>query len=81
MSLFTKKKPPAPVAAPKSVATITAGLSDTLAELEAHAEDQLLQAAFQKQMAEQALAAADEYKAESELADKVAANIRTLLGS
>lgn len=78
MSLF-KKAPPALVA-PKSVASITAGLSDTLAELEAHAEDQTAQAAFQKAMAERALRTADEHKAESELATKVAGNIKALLG-
>ncbi|QXO14288.1 hypothetical protein SEA_CHASER_49 [Mycobacterium phage Chaser] len=78
MSLF-KKSPP--VVAPKSVASITAGLSDTLAELEAHAEDQTGQAAFQKVMAERALIAAEEHEAESELALKVAGNIKALLGS
>ncbi|QFG10282.1 hypothetical protein J4U00_gp053 [Mycobacterium phage DyoEdafos] len=78
MSLFKKS---APVFAPKSVASITAGLSDTLAELEAHAEDQTSQAAFQKAMADQALTAAAEHAAESELALKVAGNVRALLGA
>lgn len=77
MGLFKKRKPPV---APKSVASITAGLSDTLTELEAHAENQTRQAAFQKSMAEHALRAADEHEAESELATKVAGNIKTLLG-
>jgi hypothetical protein len=79
MSLF--KKTALPVVAPKSVASITEGLSDTLAELEAHAEDQRTQAAFQKAMAERALTVADEHKAESELATKVAGNIKALLGA
>lgn len=81
MSLFKKNTPVVlPVAAPKSVASITAGLSDTLAELETHAEEQAARVAFQQAVAAQALAAADEHKAESNLAIKVAGNIKTLLG-
>lgn len=79
MGLFKKSAPPV-LATPKTVATITEGLSDTLAELEAHAEDQTTKAAFQKAMAERALRVADEHKAESELATKVAGNIKALLG-
>ena len=80
MSLFKKSKPPV-FEAPKSVASITAGLGDTLAELEAHAEHQTAQAAFQKAMAERALCVAAEHTAESELATKVAGNVRALLGA
>ncbi len=69
------------ISAPKSVASITEGLNDTLAELEAHAEDQTAQAALQKAMAEQALSAADAHKVESELATRVAGNIKALLGA
>lgn len=79
MSLLKKSTPL--VAPPKTVASITAGLSDTLAELQAHAEHQTSQAAFQKSMAERALLAADEHEAESELAIKVAGNIKALLGA
>lgn len=80
MSLF-KKSTPVVAAPPRSVASITAGLSDTLAELEAHADDQTTQAEAQRQMAEYALAAAEKHKAESELATKVAGNIKALLGA
>lgn len=78
MSFFKKNTPV--VKPPKSVASITAGLSDTLADLEAHAEDQVAKAAFQRSMAERALLAADEHQAESELATTVAGNVKALLG-
>ncbi|WPH57719.1 hypothetical protein [Mycobacterium phage WXIN] len=80
MSLF-KKSAPLVVAPPKTVASITAGLSDTLAELEAHAEHQTSQATFQESVAERALQAANEHKAESKQAIKVAGNIKALLGA
>lgn len=80
MGIFKKAALPV-VALPRSVASITAGLSDTLAELEAHSEDSNVSAAFQRELAERALFAADEYKAESELAAKVAGNIRALLSA
>ncbi|UVF61227.1 hypothetical protein SEA_DUNCANSLEG_51 [Mycobacterium phage DuncansLeg] len=81
MSLFKKPAAPVVVKAPKTVASITAGLTDTLAELEAHADEQTTQAEAQRQMAEYALAAADKHAAESELAVKVAGNIKALLGA
>lgn len=78
MSFFKK---PAPVyTPPKSVASITEGLSTTLTELEAHASEQTAKAELQQEFAARALAAADEHTAESVLAVKVAGNIRALLG-
>lgn len=81
MSIFKKSAPLALPAdpGPRTVASITAGLSDTVAELEAHAEDQEAMAAYQKAAAEQAVFAAAEHKAESKLATKVAENIKALL--
>ncbi|ALY07375.1 hypothetical protein SEA_MKALIMITINIS3_55 [Mycobacterium phage MkaliMitinis3] len=78
MALFKKSAPV--IAPPKTVASITAGLSDTLAELEAHAEDQVSKAEFQKAMADQAMAAAAEHTSESERALTVAQNLKGLLG-
>ncbi|OYN81709.1 hypothetical protein [Mycolicibacterium sphagni] len=79
MGVFKNKRAlPAPVA-PKSVASITAGLNDTLAELEAHAEDQTTQAERQKRWADNALRAAAEHEAEVIQARKIAGNIKALL--
>ena len=80
MGLF-RKATPVVYTAPKSVASITEGLSDTLTELEAHAEDQAAQVSFQNSVAEQARKAALAHEQEHDKALKVAANIRTLLGS
>ncbi|QFG14291.1 hypothetical protein PBI_TOURACH_53 [Mycobacterium phage Tourach] len=79
MALF--KKPVPVVAPPKSVASITAGLSDTLAELEAHADHQAEQVSFQNMLAEQARNAAKAHEVEHDKALKVAGNIRALLDS
>ncbi|QNO01080.1 hypothetical protein [Mycobacterium phage CELFI] len=77
MALFKKAAPV--FVAPKSVASITEGLSDTLAELEAHAEDQAQQVSFQNMLAAQARNAAKEHEVEHDKALKVAGNIRALL--
>jgi len=65
----------------KSVETITAKLSSTVAELERHAEDQLAKADLQKAVAAAAELAHGAHKAEHELAKKVAGNIKALLGA
>lgn len=72
MGLFSSSKP-------KSVASITAKLNDTVAELEAHADDQQAQADEYRTAV--AVARANEVAAvrEHELAKRVAGNIRSLL--
>ncbi|ALF00360.1 hypothetical protein SEA_ARCHIE_54 [Mycobacterium phage Archie] len=77
MALFKKSVPV--VAPPKSVASITAGLSDTLAELEAHADDQAEQVSFQNMLAAQARNAAKAHEVEHDKARKIAGNIKALL--
>lgn len=77
MALFKKAAP----VVPASVAEITSKLSNTVVELESHAERQAAQANFQREMAERSLIAADEATAEAELAVKVAGNIKSLLGA
>lgn len=71
MSLFNNNK---------SVETITAKLSATVSELEAHASDQLKKAEDQKALAVAAEYAHRAHTAEHELAKKVAGNIKALLG-
>jgi hypothetical protein len=66
---------------PKNVETITAKLHDTVAELERHAEDQLLEADYQLVRRDAANLAHEVHKAEHALAKRVAGNIKTLLGS
>lgn len=75
MPLFSKSKPPIN----KSVETITARLHDTVAELESHAEDQLVKAQIQQSAIAAAIAAHDGHRAEHALAKKVASNIGALL--
>lgn len=64
----------------KSVEKITSKLSKTVAELEAHADDQLQKAQAQKAAAAAAENAHAAHKREHELAKKVAGNIKALLG-
>lgn len=78
MGLFKKPAPPA-YTPPKTVASITAGLSDTVADLETLAAGEAQSASLRREVAAQALAAADAHDAESALATKVAGNIRALL--
>lgn len=66
---------------PKSVASITAKLNNTVDELEAHAEDQLVQANLQRDVAAEARAAEAAAVREHELAKQVATNIKALLGA
>lgn len=72
MSLFNKSK---------SVETILGTLTGTVAELERHADDQLVKAHAQSEAARLAQFAHDEHKAEHALAKKVAGNIKALLGA
>lgn len=72
MSLFDKNK---------SVETITAKLTSTVAELERHADDQLVKAAAQKAAAVEAEHNHRAHFAEHELAKRVATNIKALLGA
>jgi hypothetical protein len=65
----------------KSVESITAKLHATVAELEAHANDQVQKAVDQRAAAHAAHAAADGHKAEGERAAAVASNIKALLGA
>lgn len=65
----------------KSVESITSKLTSTITELEQHAEDQLFRAAEQKAVAAAAALAHEAYKAEHELAKRVAGNIKALLGA
>jgi hypothetical protein len=75
VSLFGKPK----YVEPKSVESITATLHDTVAELHAHAEDQLNQSFLQAAWAAEAQARHEAHKAEHERATTVAGNIKALL--
>lgn len=66
---------------PKSVETITAKLHSTVAELEAHADDQLAKAQAQLDAITAATSAHHAYKDEHKRATRVAANIKDLLGA
>lgn len=66
--------------APKSVATITASLTKTVADLEAHAADQIAKAQQKTIEAAKALKDRAEHEAEHALASKVVQNIKALLG-
>lgn len=82
MSVFKKTQPPVVgLPEPKSVASITAGLWDTLTELQDHADQQAAHAKLQQEMADRALVARDEHDAEAAQARKVAGNIKALLGA
>jgi hypothetical protein len=63
----------------KSVATITAGLTKTVQELEAHMEDQIVKAEQKALAAAKALKERAEHEAEHLAASKVAQNIKALL--
>lgn len=70
-----KKKTPA------SVESITAKLHDTVAELESHAEGQRELANHAKRRIADAQVALYDHNAEHERANKVAGNIKALLGA
>ena len=66
---------------PRTVESITAKLHGTVADLEAHANDQVQLAVDKRAQAADLHTAADYHKAEGERAAAVASNIRNLLGA